>query len=221
MTLLEAHIKYKSHDFIEPERKGIPKGHEIGKSRGRFLAELYSMYDLDLKEIANHAGITYAFLRKLRSEKSFQESAAEEMSWFVEDMFIYFMSGGTIELNPDLPARECPTTENGIKDIKLDPEAAFADSALYSRDLKIMFTDTLIKVLERKDSYDIERDMNRLYYLMSQWNEPELNKTIYKVIMNYGEELICKTLGDVEATSEMRARAINFTQLIAKLSTTL
>lgn len=221
MTLLEAHIKYKSHDFIDPERKGIPKGHEIGKSRGRFLAELYSMYDIDLKEIAQHAGITYAFLRKLRSEKSFQESAKEEMTWFVEDMFIYFTSGETIELNPDLPARECPITENGIKDIKLDPEAAFADSANYSRDLKNEFTDTLLNVIGRKEIEEYKIDMHRLYCLMSQWNEPELNKSIFKEIIKYGEELICNTLGNAEITSEMSTRSINFMNFISKLSTTL
>jgi len=71
MTLLEHYIEFSNREFQEPDRKGIEKGNAIGFYRGSHNAALFSLYNFEQKEIARLAGISYDFLRKQRTNKSY------------------------------------------------------------------------------------------------------------------------------------------------------
>jgi len=72
-TLLEKFLNEKLKNYMEPQRKGTPKGEPIGFSKQKYQATLLLMADMKQKDIAELIGVSYGLLRRWRTEKKFIE----------------------------------------------------------------------------------------------------------------------------------------------------
>ena len=70
---LGLYIEEKMDAYVEPERKGTPKGEEIGFSRQKYGASLMNITTLKQKRIAKLLNVSYGLLRKWRTEERFRE----------------------------------------------------------------------------------------------------------------------------------------------------
>ncbi|QPD04918.1 MAG: hypothetical protein Nkreftii_002692 [Candidatus Nitrospira kreftii] len=81
---LGAFIQRKLREYKEPTREGTPKGEAVGLSRQKFHAALLTgLTSLDLKRISREVRVSYALLRKWRTEDAFckaEYTAAEEFA---------------------------------------------------------------------------------------------------------------------------------------------
>ena len=57
-------LSKKLDNYIEPERKGVPKGEPIGFSKKKLEASLFVLFNFSKKDIASLLGISYNLLRK-------------------------------------------------------------------------------------------------------------------------------------------------------------
>lgn len=65
-------------EYREPQKVGTPKGYEIGFSRSKYEATIWSLLNAPLRDIAKKLGISYGVLRKWRTEKKFLEVESEQ-----------------------------------------------------------------------------------------------------------------------------------------------
>lgn len=63
----------KLRTYIEPTRKGTPKGDPVGFSATKYTATLACMKKIPLKKIAAQLNVSYGLLRKWRTEDNFNE----------------------------------------------------------------------------------------------------------------------------------------------------
>jgi hypothetical protein len=76
-------------EYVEPTKKGTPKGEEVGFSRIKYSATLLALRESvlddgpDLKGQATELGISYGVLRKWRAEERFKEMVAKHEKEFV------------------------------------------------------------------------------------------------------------------------------------------
>ena len=70
-TLLQGFIIEKLVKHTEPRRKGKPKGEPIGFTTSKYAASLNSLYDFKLKALAKRSDVSYAVIRKWRTELPF------------------------------------------------------------------------------------------------------------------------------------------------------
>jgi hypothetical protein len=57
--------------------------------------------------------------------------------------------------------------------------------------------------------------------MLDKWNEPELNKQIFATLIKLGNEMICSTLQNADASAEDRNTAVDCSQLVYKASLTM
>lgn len=88
-TLLEKFIFDKVKSYIEPQRKGIPKGDPIGFSKEKYKVSLYMLYGLKQKELARSLNISYGLLRKWNTEKVFKNAVKEHYIEYPEYILRY------------------------------------------------------------------------------------------------------------------------------------
>ena len=72
-TLFGRFIEKKVNDYLEPLRKGTPRGEPIGLSGPKYAATLICLYRLPLRKIAEKVRVSYGLLRKWRTEEGFQK----------------------------------------------------------------------------------------------------------------------------------------------------
>ena len=70
-TLLKDFIDQQMASYFEPQRKGTPKGEQIGLSDKKYCAVLNLLYNHKLKDIASWSNISYGVLRKWKTEAPF------------------------------------------------------------------------------------------------------------------------------------------------------
>ena len=70
-TLLKDFIDQQMASYFEPQRKGTPKGEQIGLSDKKYCAVLNLLYNHKLKDIASWSNISYGVLRKWKTEAQF------------------------------------------------------------------------------------------------------------------------------------------------------
>jgi hypothetical protein len=81
-ALLRKFIDDKTRSYKEPQRTGTPRGEPIGFPRTKYLASLYLLTSLSLKEISEGLKISYGVLRKWRTEKGFKDLIAKNTAEF-------------------------------------------------------------------------------------------------------------------------------------------
>jgi hypothetical protein len=86
--LLPNFIHSKLQHYLEPTKKGTPKGEAVGFSLTKYQATLFALRDNvldaeDLKAQAEELGISYGVLRKWRSEQKFKDQVAKHEEEFV------------------------------------------------------------------------------------------------------------------------------------------
>lgn len=80
--LLTKFIADKLSNFIEPQRKGTPKGEIIGFSFTKYKASLHMIPHAKMKEIAERLGISYGVLRKWNTEQEFKNMVKKNKEEF-------------------------------------------------------------------------------------------------------------------------------------------
>ncbi len=218
MTLLQTYIEHRIKAFREPERRGTQKGHEIGVYRGRHDAALYSLYDYDQKEIAQLSKISHAFLRKLRTEERFMQLIECFKEEYVSRYIVYYISGNYVplscnEVHGDLDDnyKKCPYTMR----------SALCDVADYSESLRRMIADSIVNKFNKRYLDFFLTDNNRLIYMLSKWNDKDLNKKIFLELLIPANELIRNTLNAEDITEDMKIEGLMSSRLIRRLAATI
>jgi len=70
--LLLSFIKEKREGYVEPSRKGTPRGEIIGLSSEKYMASLFMLTSMDLKRISERSKVSYGLIRKWRTETLFK-----------------------------------------------------------------------------------------------------------------------------------------------------
>ncbi len=81
-TLLERFISSKYGSYVEPERKGIPRGDPIGLSKMKYYASLLMITNVKKKDIATEVDVSYELLRKWNTEGPFKTETARHQDAF-------------------------------------------------------------------------------------------------------------------------------------------
>jgi hypothetical protein len=92
-TFLEKFINEKLNSYVEPQRKGTPRGEPIGFSKQKYQATLLLMFDMKQQDIAELIGVSYGLLRRWRTEKKFLELTEKHCNEFRERIMAYLNSG--------------------------------------------------------------------------------------------------------------------------------
>jgi len=71
VTLLDKFMVEKANNYIEPLRKGTPRGEPIGVSGKKYWATLLCLKKIPLKQMASMLKVSYGLLRKWRTEDAF------------------------------------------------------------------------------------------------------------------------------------------------------
>lgn len=80
-------LNQKANSYVEPQRKGTPKGKAIGFSRLKYLASLYILTNTKQKEIASSLKINYGTLRNWNREIKFRDVMDEHIDEFSNLVF--------------------------------------------------------------------------------------------------------------------------------------
>jgi hypothetical protein len=87
--LLPKFMDSKLAEYVEPTKKGTPKGEAVGFSRTKYKATLYTFRERvldntqDMKAQAKELGISYGLLRKWRSEQNFKARVSQHEKAFI------------------------------------------------------------------------------------------------------------------------------------------
>jgi hypothetical protein len=215
MTLLKLYIDDTLKHYVEPERRGVQKGKEIGPFRGRFEAALYSMYGYEKKEIAELSNITYPFMRKLWVDKNFIELREVLMDQFVLSYLFFYLNSGSIKVPGSNFCENMTLYQHSI-------ESAFEDVDKYSDDLKQMINKFLITKSRECSVGLLLESSERLIFMLSKWNEPVLNKRLFLSELKHYTVLMEGVFTLEQYPKEQhRIQIISFTKFIDKLSGTL
>ncbi len=80
---LDAFISSKLASYVEPTKKGTPKGEPVGFSLVKYKATLYPLRNEDVKAQSEALGISYGLLRKWRTEEAFQKLLSQHEQEFI------------------------------------------------------------------------------------------------------------------------------------------
>ena len=217
MTLLQLFIEDRNSIYREPERRGIQKGHEIGIYRGRHDAALNSMFDYEQKEIARRSNISYAFLRKLRTEKSFKGCLELFLDEYTEHYLYNYLSSGRVLKNEMASG----IYESDLKPFPYSVDTAFQDASSYSQELKTMIADDFIYMIEKDGIEKWLGSHERLVSLITKWDAPELNKKIFSTVVRLSDAVIRRTLGTIDIPESDRINAIACCRFMGSLAATI
>lgn len=106
--LLTEFLEEKAREYVEPSRKGTPKGDSIGFSKVKHCASLCCITSMSLKEIAENLNISYGLLRKWRTEEEFKKTINNHRTDFGD----FFMEKFKKELSEYLELLKNPKKQN-------------------------------------------------------------------------------------------------------------
>ena len=81
--LLLQFIKEKEKNYLEPTRKGTPRGEIIGFSLRKYKATLLMLTSMNLMQLSKRLGVSYGLLRKWRTEPLFKKQIEDHIREFV------------------------------------------------------------------------------------------------------------------------------------------
>jgi len=133
-TLLDAFIFDSIEEYTPPERKGTPKGEEIGYNIQKFSALFNLLRNWPLKKVAAAAGVSYGVLRKWRSEEAFKKMYQD-----VQHTFALRFCDCIVDL-----CNKTPKTKKAFIDLENDPR--FIDTDSYRESLRKFIEDAFRKI---------------------------------------------------------------------------
>src|SRR5262249_44447716 len=83
---LSKFAKEKVANYDEPTRKGTPKGEPVGFSLKKYRASLLTLTNKSIEDQAKEIGVSYAVLRKWRSEQDFKDLVSRHEHEFFDFM---------------------------------------------------------------------------------------------------------------------------------------
>lgn len=109
----------KCQDYVEPERKGIPRDEKRPLPRKKFLAEVYTLVRGNwtlktLKLLAGRVGISYSLARKWASEPDFKEGVQNLRDEYLDGYFDLFLKM-LKDLQRQLKIRKKTDSELGVE----------------------------------------------------------------------------------------------------------
>ncbi len=94
MSLLLDFIQTKIYTYVEPQRKGTPKGSAIGLTKVKYTATLTFLYGLKpkpMKTMAKSLKVSYGLLRKWSTEKQFKKQLRQNVQEFSQVFWDYIV----------------------------------------------------------------------------------------------------------------------------------
>jgi len=201
-TLLERFIEDALGRFVEPTRKGLPKGSTIGPSRKKYHAALLTACtNLGLTQVASLTGISYGLLVKWRSEDAFKYLVTR----FVND-FLYQWRDSLhnyakqyYDIMSDVNRKLLVNDEPGAKLLLVKSEnllQQYRDADCYSEEIRI----------EIFEVFDLSEDMffhcwHLAVHLMEQWKDSRvqsyvvrMRRLLLRACLDYLDDYIKKPL---------------------------
>src|SRR4030043_2327838 len=80
--LLLRFINKKGESYVEPSRKGTPRGEIIGLSLEKYEASLFMLTSMNLKRISERSKVSYGLIRKWRTETPFKGQMEKHITEF-------------------------------------------------------------------------------------------------------------------------------------------
>lgn len=185
-TLLGKFVNVNFNCYVEPQRKGTPKGEPIGLSRRKLWALLHMMYRLKQKEVAKFTKVSHGVVLKWRTENVFKKESVKYENMFlhiVEKFFKEIFDSYIIFITQ-------PRTEyKKIRKVSIENqmshkiEKAFGDFAIHSDSLMIGVYKILDKVtwtyaLKNTAYFQITRVIRET--LFSLVDKAKFDKPIYE-----------------------------------------
>jgi hypothetical protein len=88
LSLLMFYINDKADHYVEPMRKGTPRGEPVGLSYQKYLTTCLTLLNKPLKSIARTARVSYGLLRKWRTEKSYIDAVQHHAQEFIRSSLL-------------------------------------------------------------------------------------------------------------------------------------
>lgn len=154
-TLLQEFLINRFKNYVEPQRKGTPKGDPIGFSKEKYGASLFMLYDKKQKETANIFNISYGLLRKWNTEKVFKDAVTKHCIEYAEYLLTYLR-----EKNKQLLRHEDEILKKPLNEIATHTRPQwdyneFSDYKYYNLKLKeiitIFFSNAVDKAIKEND----------------------------------------------------------------------
>jgi len=221
MTLLERFISDANKGFIEPERRGVRKGHQIGMYRGSFNATLYLLYNYNKKEVAERANISHAFLRNLWTEQQFKDRYADAVDLYTNFYLYSYLTDNCIVKLPGVTYPDCETVDDKRVRLPFEKDELFADAANYSLLLKEFIAGDIAEYIEKLGIHRWLNSRSRLTYLLEKWNQPVLNKIIFSTVVRLSDDLIRKTLDSPRIPEALKEDALSCCKFMNEVAATL
>tara|TARA_B100001964_G_C14216260_1_gene592959 strand:+ start:195 stop:1007 length:813 start_codon:yes stop_codon:yes gene_type:complete len=182
-TLLGKFIKDKSSEYIEPSRKGTPKGEPIGYSRVKYISSLVMLLSYKQESLAEHIGITYQMMRKWAGEDKFKNEVERNCKEFAQ-IFVKHLSKEIDFQNKALGERIATTK---IKDmdkihsiIRLAEYDDYSFFSLFLRQQIKKYINGLYRNKNGKEkAYRIELELDKIFARALHVN-PNIQKSVSK-----------------------------------------
>lgn len=84
VCILQEFINKRVDNYVEPQRRGTPKGEPIGFSLVKYRAALYMLSNHKVKDIAKNLNISVGLLRKWKTEQAFENLIGEHINDFID-----------------------------------------------------------------------------------------------------------------------------------------
>lgn len=222
MTLLERYRDSMMKGFQEPERRGTTRGHEIGIFRSKYEAAVYSLFSYEQKEIAELIGKSFSFYRKLRTENNYKEFSKSVLDNYVNCYLFPYISDGIFYDNNFCTSFivKFKNTGKGTL-VKDDVGLVLADVNNYSQALKESVASYLIALFEESNLEKIILAEERIIYILTHWNEPEMTKSVFKVAIEACTKFIYSAMTKAETLEIDRNTVLSVSNIVLNLSKTI
>jgi hypothetical protein len=151
--LLVDFINNKAASFVEPSRKGTARGEPIGMKQKKYLATLFALTSLRVKDQATELKIPEKLLGKWRTEKPFESRVIDHIREF-DLIFCNHVKQHEekdlkmLEASWDLPITEYAKFHSKFR--KAEPDKQFDDRTIYGKFLINCLGDSVGEVIEMK-----------------------------------------------------------------------
>jgi hypothetical protein len=129
-------IHEKAAAYVEPQRKGTPRGQEVGFPLKKYIATLVELTNIPAKQVAEKLGVSFGLLRKWKTERRYWMLVGEHHQELSRRYWDYIKDytnreWATLEEMIQLSPNDFAATE--IKSFLIEP--IFNDSFLYNRSM--------------------------------------------------------------------------------------
>lgn len=133
--LLNSFIREKLASYVEPQRKGTPKGEPIGFTKKKYHAGLQMLTSCLQKDIAKYVGVSHSLLRTWNTESNFKALVFSLRSEFAIVFRDYILKRFKLQDAYIKELSKLPPKEVMVRPIYYAPYPELGDAIYYGKDL--------------------------------------------------------------------------------------